>query len=76
MLWLAWILVAVVCAVLFSVIKTLDRVTIAVQLLDARLDRMTAGIEELKTLVNVTHARLEQVTPSSAKALGDSRRTG
>jgi hypothetical protein len=73
MLWLAWILVAIICAVLFSVIKTLDRVTYAVQLLDARIDRMAAGVEELTALVNMTPGRLEHHAPPSPTALGSAR---
>jgi hypothetical protein len=56
MLWIAWIVCAIVFAVLFSVIKTLDRLNYSVELVHARLDQMSASIAELVVSVNALTA--------------------
>jgi hypothetical protein len=46
-IWITWIVCSIVFAVLFSVIKTLDRVRYAVELLDARIDQMAKSVDGL-----------------------------
>lgn len=62
MFWLAWIGWAVVFAVLFSVVKALDRLNHSVELIDARLDLLSGRLADVLAIVSAanTHARIER----------------
>lgn len=62
MLWLAWIGWAVVFAVLFSLVKALDRLNHSVELIDARLDHLSVRLTEALAAANLgsTHGRIER----------------
>jgi hypothetical protein len=68
MFWLAWIGWAVVFAVLFSLIKTLDRLNHSVELIDARLDHLSGRLTEVLAAVNLASSRprLERSAPSES----------
>lgn len=64
MLWISWIVCAVLLATLFSVVKTLDRLVYSVQLIDARLDLLSTSIAELASAhAGATHAHLDEARP-------------
>lgn len=56
MFWISWVLCAIVFAVLFSIVKTVDRLCYSVELVDARLDRLTKSVESLTSLINAASA--------------------
>lgn len=49
-IWITWIVCSIVFAVLFSVIKTVDRLRYAVELLDTRVDGMSKSLDGLVAL--------------------------
>jgi hypothetical protein len=78
MFWLAWIGWAVVFAVLFSVVKALDRLNHSVELIDARLDHLAGRLAEVLASPSVASApgRIERgasVTDSLLEFASDTR---
>lgn len=71
MFWLAWIGWAVVFAVLFSVVKGLDRLNHSVELIEARLDHMSGRLTELLLAINAgkTHGRIDRGDTTSPDLL-------
>lgn len=49
---IAWILSAAVFAVLFSLVKTIDRLNHSIELVHARLDQMSARLTEVVASVD------------------------
>lgn len=56
MLVVGWILAAIVFAVLFSLVKTIDRLVYSVELVHARLDQMSASLTEVVATLDALHA--------------------
>ncbi len=72
MLWLSWIGWAVVFAVLFSVVKALDRLNHSVELIDARLDHLSNRLAEVMSAISAGNAaaRIERSPTATESLLG------
>ena len=69
MLWISWLLCAVVFAVLFSVVKTVDRLCYSIELIDARLDHLTRSVEHLTGVINATAPQLDRAEAAHRERL-------
>lgn len=76
MLWISWIVAAVVLAALFSVVKTMDRLTYSMEVVDARLDTMAKAIAELSAVVSATNAAARLSGPGASGELGEAAPAG
>lgn len=56
MLVVGWILAAVVFAVLFSLVKTIDRLVYSIEGVHARLDQMSANLTEVVATLDALNA--------------------